>query len=132
MRSGTTIAIRHGTEGPSWDPYSYSEITVHRGNGVSITIHTGLAMWVEFPAGNPRRVDCFSEEEQTDALNFFTAVTGMTPGEAEDYHQRYRHVCRKCGCRRTRTESGYPGESFNVCAKCGDIVSSNFHLSEIE
>ena len=48
------IRVRHGTEGPRHDPYSFVEITVTRLNGTVIVGHFGLLNWIkvnekEFP-----------------------------------------------------------------------------------
>jgi hypothetical protein len=42
----TTISMRTGSEGPSYDPYHYEEMTVVGRSG-TVTLHTGLGMWLQ-------------------------------------------------------------------------------------
>lgn len=127
------IFIKRGSEGPRHDPYSYTEITVKRtdGNKVlrSATIHAGLAYWAETSDG--RR-----EDQDTVRVNdLFTEVAGITPHQAHKAHReledrRYRY--HPCGQKYFHDCSGYPGESFVVCGKCGKVVDSHFDRSAVE
>ena len=79
-----------------------------------------------------QKIDAYDNEEEAHVMALFEHTTGMTLEQFERYYARIKYRCPLCGCRNLRTESGYPGESFNVCPKDGTIVSSNFHPSEIE
>lgn len=117
------IEIKHGSEGPKHDPYSYTEITftpTHEGGTVYV-LHMGLVDWIK---GNGKLIPC------ADVAFEFKTRTGLTPEDAQQILIRMKHRC-KCGCRQTRSKSGYPGESFNVCIRCGNTVSTDFHESEI-
>lgn len=125
----TKITRKTGSEGPRHDPYHYEELTVKRPDGRSITIHTGLAFWAE--AGDGRREDHDVEK----AMTLFEQVAGITPHQAEKTYRelrdrRYRY--HPCGQRHFEDASGYPGESFVVCRKCGLVVDSHFNISAVE
>jgi hypothetical protein len=52
--TGTKIDIVNGREGPKHDPYSYEEITIER-RGWRVTMHLGLAEWIEFQTVEGKR-----------------------------------------------------------------------------
>jgi hypothetical protein len=122
-----TIFRRTGSEGPHHDPYSYEEITVEGRNGTT-TVHLGLGEWIQ----NNKGVKRYGEGEEVDKL--FEYYTGISIAVAmRVYHTLpYRKHARKCGCKETGTVSGYPGETFEVCLKCGEFVNSRMNYAAIE
>jgi hypothetical protein len=119
------VTLQHGTEGPSHDPYAYEEWHIEK-NGQKIVGHFGLAEWVEVDG---KMVARNGDQPLTPAI-VFQDLIGVSFKVLEKAYHRMRTTC-KCGCRITQSMAGFPGESFNVCVKCGDIVSTDFHLSEI-
>ena len=128
----STITIRFGSEGPQHDPYHYYELTVTRANGDEVTWHDGLGRWV-VARGGDLCVEMDERNTKPEQMHrLFEMVAGVSVEHARKAHRRLRSRCQKCGCRETRTASGYPGESFELCAKCGHVVDSHFDRSAIE
>lgn len=126
MYYGSRLSLVQGSEGPKYDPYHYDEWTVtrvHDNTSMVIVLHTGLVEWVS--------LNGVKDTSGASPYEVFTAGTNIPCHLLEEIYYRMRHTCRACGCKKTHTESGFPGESFNVCDRCGDIVSHNFHESEI-
>lgn len=124
----SSVTIEYGEEGPKHDPYGWTEITVDRPNGVSVTIHYGLAEWVRTPEGT--KIDSRTNDPERIA-RIFTTYAGVTPQIAERAYQKYRSKCRECGCPETESKAGYPGETFDVCVNCGAMVDYHFNESAI-
>ena len=120
---GTSIDVARGSEGPKHDPYSYVEVVVARADGRVARYHGGLIEWCEV---NGVRV------EHDDAGPTFESAVGIASTDAVDCFYRARSRCRECGCRQLHDESGFPGETFSVCDRCGAIVCTDFNMSAIE
>jgi hypothetical protein len=123
------IKMRHGSEGPRHDPYHFEEVTVTRADGRWATLHTGLAVWVKTSDGR------WEERDEKKAFAIFGEVAGIAPravekAEREKHDRRYRF--HPCGQKHFEGASGYPGESFVVCRKCGDVIDYAFDRSAIE
>jgi hypothetical protein len=123
----SSITVRHGTEGPRHDPYSYTEFTVQRQDGRTVTLHTGLGIWAETEAG----VKC----RELEALALFERCAGITLHAAERavralQARRYRR--HKCGLTYLESVSGYPGEHLTVCGRCGEVIDYHFNIGEVE
>lgn len=121
----SSITMRTGSEGPRHDPYSYTELTVRRGN-TTVSAHYGLLVWLE----------CNGEREQIndDKLlsMLFQDMTGLTIKQAERAYAKlqalpYREH-RKHGGYDWR--EGFPGESLCMC-KCGKVIDYSFNESAI-
>lgn len=121
----SSVTIEYGEEGPKHDPYGWTEVTVDRPNGVSVTIHYGLAEWIEVNGVKQHNLN------YEDCCTMFARHAGVTPDIAERYYQKYRSKCRSCGCRETVATAGYPGETLELCAKCGMMVDYHFNKSAI-
>jgi len=123
------LSFKTGSEGPAHDPYGYDEMTVTLNNGVVVLYHRGLGSWLEvtFPDCKPIRHD----GHDSAIYHRFVSIVGYEPRDLEKFEARRLSRCRQCGCRRTTSESGYPGESFEVCIKCGNVVSSDFNEAAI-
>lgn len=79
----TKLHIFHGTEGPSFDPYAYTEITVERFGHV-VCLHCGLAEWIEIDGERTEVPDL----SLTDMVVRFKELTGFEPYEWEKFHNR--------------------------------------------
>jgi hypothetical protein len=119
------IAIRTGNEGPRHDPYGFTEITFACRAGV-VVVHLGLAEWLKVDGVRVLDRDC-------DAA--FERITGLSPGRAVDlfYSGPQRRHAAKCPERkRFQCVSGFPGEQFTLCLRCGDAVEYSFDRSAVE
>lgn len=114
------IRIKSGTEGPRQDPYSYTEYHVR-----GVVLHLGLAEWIRVQ-GHDRL-----PEHGVTPLECFERLTGFTPDLLEKAYRKSISRCRKCGCKRLESQSGFPGEELIVCSRCGEIITTEFHESEI-
>jgi hypothetical protein len=127
------VVIKTGSEGPRHDPYSFKEITVTQPDGVTV-LHEGLGTWLR---ASGRKVTAppalkYEEQEKWFHETAFVTLTGYKVEQLERIAAKIRSRCRKCGSREFVSQCGMPGEHFECCAKCGDIVSSYFCVSEIE
>lgn len=130
MNKGTRLIKHHGTEGPSHDPYSYEELTVCK-NNKTVTLHLGLAEWIEIDGKRQEAVFRNMTEYAFDPSEEFKLQTGMTVEQFERRYYSNHNTCKKCGCDTTHSVAGFPGESLNVCDNCGEVVSSDFNEREI-
>lgn len=128
--SRATFTMRHGSEGPSHDPYGFTETTFQT-DRVTVTLHQGLAQWIQVNGAAKTDFvgDQYDNYEAQAAA--FKALTGLTPDEVEKYDERLRSKCRKCGSCDFKEQGGMPGESFTLCAKCGAVVDYDFNESAI-
>jgi len=127
-KGGTKLMFNTGSEGPKYDPYHYEELTVVR-NGKMVTLHLGLGDWLEVDGKKVSKYEYGGEGMSPEEK--FEILTGMNTDEFMKYYQVIHNTCKKCGCRDNYPMSGFPGETFNVCAKCGEIVSSDFNMGAI-
>lgn len=123
MLSKTTVRRRSGEEGPRHDPYGYEEWTFRR-NGHVVQLHTGLINWVSYDG---TRVFSGGDDTVSAASRRFEMLTGISLERLEWLYYEMRNRCSTCGYRRTRAVSGYPGETLNVCIRCGNVVCTSFH-----
>ena len=122
----SSVTIDWGSEGPKHDPYGWTEITVDRPDGKTVTLHAGgLIEWVE--VDGVKHVNLNYE----DCCTIFAHHAGVTPDIAERAYQKYRSRCRECGGTETESKAGFPGETFELCVKCGAMVDYNFNESAI-
>jgi hypothetical protein len=128
-----TLAMRQGWEGPRHDPYGYTDfVWVDTGGHARVVYHQGgLAEWCEV-----RDLTGVLGEVQLDyatggnAVDLFRCYTGLTPVQAVRAWYKRRARC-KCGWRQFRWERGYPGETLQVCTRCGNVVDTDFDESAI-
>jgi hypothetical protein len=95
-------------------------------------LHVGLGTWatVRWPDEYVER----SRDEQR-ALRLFERVAGVSlPVLEKALHERAnrRYRYHACGRRHFEYANGYPGETFIVCKKCGDVIDSHFDRSAVE
>ena len=122
IQSGTKVRVRHGSEGPAWDPYSFEEVTIWR-HGKEYTIRLGLGVWIQRGATRKGRAsyESWSEEEM---IALFTEWTGASPWQWLAWHERASHPrrCRRCGRPNEWLGDGYVGEGVYGCTKC-DVIA---------
>ena len=118
------IQISTGSEGPFWDPYAYTEWHVTFTDGrPSLTLHMGLVEWL--------KIGDHKHEAKEGLDKVFAEMAGFHPAELEKWLNKARSRCRKCGSRKGEWQSGYPGESFLICVKCGEHMDYMFNESAI-
>jgi hypothetical protein len=130
------ISSRTGSEGPHWDPYSYTEYFVSQKWKlddhiimIDVVMHGGLSEWLSYGISvdgvNVENKKDTHFENYEDMIRRFEIVTGMTFAQVEDQIHRDRNPPRKCpscGSRKFEDSSGFVGETVMICAKCRDIV----------
>ncbi len=122
-----SISIKHGTEGPHHDPYSFTEVTIDGRSG-EVIFHCGLGEWTRLPDG--------TKVDGSDAIKAFEKLTGLHPGVAEEsfYKAKSRKIRRHlkaCGGHE-ESSAGYPGETLVYCSTCGLILDCSFNRSAVE
>jgi hypothetical protein len=139
----STISRHTGSEGPAHDPYHFEEIEVVRQDGRWVKAHLGLSTWVKtsegLTGGAPlTRHPSSSEQHAMSYVAYtFERVAGISLPTAARVVMNapvraWRAHAKRCDGREVRTESGYPGETFFVCGKCGDVIESHFDRSAVE
>lgn len=129
-----SVNVRTGTEGPSHDPYGYTEIEFTRTDGVVVTYHAGLGEWCKVsltPPEKRRGVRHHGEDliahciDDDGAASLFETATGLSPQQAEKVYQRLhgpQRRCPHCGGRKFSWHGGYVGEAMQCCTACDRIV----------
>ena len=129
---GLAIFVRSGSEGPRHDPYGWEEFEVHR-NGRRVSVREGGLGYTRLTVDD---VTCESDPSQDAVDAWFQLFTGRTATAwrkaAAKAARNRTSRCRCCGGRRFETMSGFPGESFTVCATCKEVVSTSMNWSAIE
>jgi hypothetical protein len=115
------VHIKHGTEGPGFDPYGYTEITAYH-NGREVMLHSGLGEYVV--------VNGTVADDGGDPLKYFTKLVGWNAHQLMVWHYRTKSRCSKCGGRAHHYEPGYPGETMTIC-KNGHIMDCSFNESAV-
>ena len=129
----STIRMKHGTEGPKFDPWGYDEMIVKRPNGDKVTLHRGLAIWCSYEKADGRKW----KEDGIKAEILFATSLGVRPyamdrayGKLLQLPYKLHHL--KCGNENLISTTGYPGESFEYCSKCGEHLGYHFDRSAVE
>lgn len=122
-----------GTEGSRWDPTGYEELVVEF-RGHRVVLHSGLGVklmvdGVEFKPLLRRKGDG-EKEEFEQIMAEFVRILGFTPTQLERWDRKSKERCR-CGSKNFKAASGYPGESFVICAECNCVIDSDFNESAI-
>jgi hypothetical protein len=127
VRTGSgEITIRHGSEGPRHDPYSFTEISYTQ-KGTTVMIHSGFECFVEYEG---IRANLRTYEEVLEEFVFRSG--GFTPEQLERFVQRAQSRCTKCGSKEIGSVAGFPGETLYQCCKCDNIIGGSFDRSAIE
>lgn len=130
-----SVTRRNGREGPSHDPYAFEEIRIDNGTH-AMTIHVGLAIWIEIddderefvPSAYYDEPDAWLEEHAQ--MCFGWSLKQIARFEQRALDSRWRG-CEKGGRHVTTTKDGFPGETFDVCERCNKIVDSQFFESAV-
>jgi len=115
------ISIKTGSEGPSHDPYSFTEYSVTTTIGKSYTLHLGLAEWIK---ENGVLITTNGNLVET-----FIRLTGLDPLAAEEEHNNPK--CKDHPDADIESMAGYPGETFAVCSVCKAVLQSYFNENAI-
>jgi len=122
------VWVKSGSEGPRHDPYAYEELEVKTPQG-HVILHNGLGTWlvnngvqIEVPPTN---------SEKWLRTEAFTKLTGYTTEQLGRIAWKLSSRCRKCGGREFYSASGYPGETFECCSNCHEVVSTCFDISAV-
>lgn len=127
-----TVERRTGAEGPRNDPYSFEEYDV-RTDQATVVLHQGLGCWIQV---NGSERECFyGDRETTESQQAFARASGWTVQQIERIVRRASEAKWRCcpagGHHETHSVDGYPGESLEVCVKCGKVVDSDFSESAV-
>jgi len=152
-----TISLSTGTEGPQYDPYSYSEYAIYVKKlwrrAYKIVVHLSLSEWLS----DSRRENKKGKEQAGENSNMkrkkrvpdsaflrgdYKAIakyvknhTTYSLDQIEEYMYQSEWYCKICKkvkqCGDVKSQSGFPGEHFILCKKCHTILESEFHESEI-
>lgn len=125
--AGCDIMIKTGAEGPSYDPYSFTEYHVSHKKRGDLVLHHGLGSWLEI---NGERREFHRDPENADYM--FEEFLGVSVHALEKACRRCDSRCRSCGSTEIQDVDGFPGETLYVCCKCGDVVGGSFDRSAIE
>ena len=121
--------IRHGCEGPQYDPYSYTEYVVNDG-GDKVILHLGLVEYIKINKKIAFQVD--SNITSKCLIQMFEGVMGISLEEMEnEEHEKYVK-CKKCGSTNIKDYDGMPGETLYICEKCHNICACDLDRSAIE
>ena len=124
------FSTRDGSKGPAFDSYVYREVKCDFKNSnmpkaVELIFHSGLISYLEADG-------VMITADENLAVELFERRVGISPYKVDEALVNMRsRKCPKCGCRRTKCERGYPGETFEVCAKCGEVRDTFFRLSAV-
>lgn len=136
--NASRVFVQHGTEGPSYDPYSYEEVIVMRPDGRKVTMHAGLGNWLKVKTAEGRKISVYESEASVARLHelfeYHAGVTVPVARKALEGPERARlkaHAA-KCGSKNWTATSGFPGESFDYCEKCGLVAGYHFNASAVE
>ena len=127
------VRAKTGAEGPRHDPYSFREYHVTIPHGC-VVLHEGLGTWLTF---NRHRIEppkglSWEKQETWLRTDGFRELVGYSIEQLERMHRKLNARCPKCSGKQFHTESGYPGETFEVCDCCNHIMQSYFNRSAIE
>ena len=131
----TKITTKRGSEGPRHDPYSWTEIAVHRSD-CTVTFHEGLGCYVDVQGGLQHdRLWMTSDDSRARVEAHFERFAGVSVKTAQRAYDEFR--ARKvryhaCGPKHLGWVAGYPGEDLLFCANCKTILDATFDLSAVE
>jgi hypothetical protein len=122
------LCRKSGSEGPSYDPWAYDEITFTNAAKQAFTIRVGLGHRVREGQGAYKVLD------QAKAERWWLQKTGLTMPQTARLLERLEHPsrCHKCGSKRLHSDGGYPGETLLICSMCSSICASYLNMRAIE
>ena len=127
-----TIHFKNGSEGPSHDPYSYTEIEVYDIRDGSYTmLHEGLAEFIEVSDAQGEVHRYGHEIPPHYQRLIFQKALGCTLASLQRAVCRSDSTCSDCGGTDIRDVEGFPGETYYQCSDCGEVVGSSFNNGAI-
>jgi hypothetical protein len=124
--AGACLRVKHGREGPLYDPYGYTEITVWRflqnGEFHTFTLHDGLATYLEVDGRIFEYLDYKVQRK------LFQEWAGIDPTKIDKINTRIHgpySKCPHCGTKRLEYGGGYVGEQMQFCPKDGPLWSED-------
>jgi hypothetical protein len=123
----TTVNIKKGQEGPSYDPYAYEEFHIKRPDRDLVIVHVGLGVSIDGL--------CFKGVDES-FTSYFEKMVGITWSAFGRAAERLDSPPRRCPVCNTKSSSGrhcdgYPGETILICSKCDEILFAWFNESAI-
>ena len=92
------VRIERGSEGPSYDPYGWTEVHFEKTDGTKVVLRSGGLgydrLTVLEPGGKMTRIESF-EDGENEATREFQRLTGFSPWETERIPDRLRAHRRK-------------------------------------
>lgn len=127
--NGSRVRVKHGVEGPRHDPYQVTEYLVTRSTGAHGALRMGIGLSLN--------INGFAiyEDDEKKLIKRFEELCGCSLHVLEKavHNAPLRRMrSHKCGMKHMREVAGYPGETFIICGKCGDVMDSHFNRSAIE
>ncbi len=121
------VKIKTGREGPAYDPYGFTEITIET-NMKKVTIHLGLDCYLKVFGQKDK-----DTEHCTDlVMKAFERHVGCSYDSVVRAFYKLRDRCPHCGSRKGfESYSGYIGETLHVCRNCKAIAYEDFDESAI-
>jgi hypothetical protein len=133
-RKLTRLSKVTGTEGPSYDPYHYEEITIQRGEENEFKVvyhHGGLVDYLKVTINGETEII----HDTIDNLDFeqkFYEIVGLSLNDiykALNIKENPKK-CRICGSKKWFDAGGFPGESITLCHN-GHVVDYYFNMGAI-
>lgn len=125
------VREKTGSEGPSYDPYGFTELHVHTADNIDVVLHEGLAMYFLLNGLRTNIVGADYDNPKDIFDKVLLDVTGFTEAQLRRFHRKASSRCPEGGYHDTESVRGYPGESLEICCKCGKVVDSYFNEGAI-
>ncbi len=129
------VTVTQGTEGPSYDPYSYRELSFeswrnnHQQHDEVSWCLGGLRHYVEV---NGKRVTIEDGDMDPAGERLFKDTVGLDLEQFAAAYDEMQYRCPTCGRHGNwKFEHGMPGETFQVCGHCGSTCDTQFDESAI-
>ena len=129
----SNIKIKTGSEGPSYDPYHYVEVTVNRVSRHftgTITSHEGFVDWVHVDEPGKKR-QVFTDIDQEQWFEVYAGITLKAARTACAELNQRKIRFHPCGQRDLNWVDGFPGEELLVCDKCKTVLHATFNLEAV-
>lgn len=124
--NGQPIQVTYGSEGDKHDPTAYTEVRVG-----TVTIHLGLGCWIDAVGDNLTVLRNQITDEDV-AKHLFELNAGISYEDAMRLWEQRQYYCFNCRCSDYENRAGHPGETFIICCRCGDVLSSDVNLRAVE
>lgn len=126
------VTVLHGAEGPTHDPYSFTQYHIKAPAGITIYHRGSLGSWLTHNGHKVEVVDGFDEQEAFIENELMLKLTGFTMKQMHRIALKRLSRCRDCGSRAFHCVEGYPGETLSQCTQCGTINTAYFDESAVQ